>query len=124
MGSPERRRPRAFMANEQRLDGRRQPLRPQRPDPDEDRPPDIENILVVDASIRKTPTWAVVLAVLGIFFFLLGLLFLLVKETVPRSRVTIYLKSNPGTPVSVWSLYAVDRTQTDWYPVFAAIERG
>jgi len=30
---------------------------------------------------RRTPTWAVVLALIGIFVFLLGLLFLLVKET-------------------------------------------
>jgi hypothetical protein len=30
--------------------------------------------------VRKTPTWAIVLAVLGALFFLLGLLFLLVKE--------------------------------------------
>ena len=29
---------------------------------------------------RRTPTWAIVLAVLGALFFLLGLLFLLVKE--------------------------------------------
>ena len=29
----------------------------------------------------STPTWAIVLAVIGAFFFLLGLLFLLVRET-------------------------------------------
>jgi hypothetical protein len=31
---------------------------------------------------RKIPTWAIVLAIIGFFFFFLGLLFLLVKETV------------------------------------------
>ena len=40
-------------------------------------------------AIKKTPTWAIVLAVLGLFVFLLGLLFLLVKETtyVPTNTV-------------------------------------
>jgi hypothetical protein len=32
-------------------------------------------------AVKKTPTWAIVLAVIGVFVFLLGLLFLLVKET-------------------------------------------
>lgn len=37
---------------------------------------------LTDMSIRtrKTPTWAIILAVIGFFFFLLGLLFLFVKE--------------------------------------------
>ena len=43
---------------------------------------------------RKTPTWAVVVGILGIFFFLIGLLFFFVKETVPGSRITIYAKGN------------------------------
>jgi hypothetical protein len=37
---------------------------------------------------RFIPTWAIVLAVIGFFFFLLGLLFLLVKET----RVTGFMQ--------------------------------
>src|SRR4051794_34324626 len=31
--------------------------------------------------VKRTPSWAIVLAVIGVFIFLLGLLFLLVKET-------------------------------------------
>lgn len=40
-------------------------------------------IFVTDMSTqtRVTPGWAIVLAILGFFFFFLGLLFLLVKET-------------------------------------------
>ena len=40
-------------------------------------------------AIKKTPTWAIVLAIIGFFVFLLGLLFLLVKETtyVPTNTV-------------------------------------
>lgn len=40
-------------------------------------------IFVTDATRteRYTPTWAIVLAILGALFFLLGLLFLLVRET-------------------------------------------
>jgi hypothetical protein len=41
---------------------------------------------------RRTPTWATVLAIIGAVFFLVGLLFLLVKEekTVPRGvEVTV-----------------------------------
>lgn len=30
---------------------------------------------------RRTPTWAVIVAIIGVFVFLLGLLFLLVKES-------------------------------------------
>ena len=37
---------------------------------------------------RYTPTWAIVLAVIGFFFLLLGLLFLLVRET----RVTGFVQ--------------------------------
>jgi len=37
----------------------------------------------------KTPGWAIVLAVLGALFFLLGLLFLLVKETVTVGSVQV-----------------------------------
>lgn len=49
---------------------------------------------------RRTPTWAVVLAVLGALFFLVGLLFLLVKET---ETITISLAELPegGTRVSI-----------------------
>jgi len=32
-------------------------------------------------SVSKTPTWAIVVAILGVFFFFLSLLFLLVRET-------------------------------------------
>ncbi|MDH6181130.1 hypothetical protein M2152_001312 [Microbacteriaceae bacterium SG_E_30_P1] len=37
----------------------------------------------------RTPTWAIVLAILGAFFFLLGLFFLLVKETVTSGFVQV-----------------------------------
>ena len=30
---------------------------------------------------RKTPTWAIIVGVIGLFFFLIGLLFFLIKET-------------------------------------------
>jgi hypothetical protein len=32
-------------------------------------------------SVSKTPTWAIVVAIVGVFFFFLSLLFLLVRET-------------------------------------------
>ena len=43
---------------------------------------EIRDVRVDDTSytVRKTPTWAIVLAVVLAFIFLLGLLFLLVKE--------------------------------------------
>jgi hypothetical protein len=58
---------------------------------------EIENILFVDESDRKTPGWAIALAVV---FFPIGLLFLLCKKENPQSRITIYVKGNlcPSRP--------------------------
>jgi hypothetical protein len=36
---------------------------------------------VTQRAVRKTPTWAMVLGILGLFVFLLGILFFFVKET-------------------------------------------
>ncbi|MEP6482090.1 MAG: hypothetical protein ABJA94_08805 [Rhodoglobus sp.] len=41
----------------------------------------------------KIPTWAIVLAVIGAFFFLLGLLFLLVKETVTTGVIQVAVQN-------------------------------
>lgn len=51
-------------------------------------------------SRKYTPTWAIVLAVLGALLFLVGLVFLLVKNT---ETLTISLAQNPtgGTRVSI-----------------------
>ncbi len=51
----------------------------------------------LDGSVttQATPTWAVVVAVIGFFFFLLGLLFLLVKEERTSGYVTIMV-TGPG----------------------------
>jgi hypothetical protein len=73
-------------------------------------------ILVADFSRteRKTPTWAIVLAVLGIFFFLLGLLFLLVKEDVTTGSVQITVHNDGlahATNVPVNSYQAVVEIQ-------------
>jgi hypothetical protein len=45
---------------------------------------------------RTTPTWAIVLAIIGAFFFLLGLLFLLAKE----DRVSGYIQVSVIYPPS------------------------
>lgn len=54
---------------------------------------EITSVTVVDASVwrKRTPTWAIVVGVLGLFVFLIGALFFLVKESyqVPGSMVTI-----------------------------------
>ncbi|GIG23263.1 hypothetical protein Cch01nite_39870 [Cellulomonas chitinilytica] len=42
--------------------------------------------------VQKTPTWAIVLAVVGFFFFL-GLLFLLVKETRMEGYIEVTVRS-------------------------------
>lgn len=42
---------------------------------------------------RHTPTWAIVLAIIGFFFFLLGLLFLLVKEDRVEGYVEVSVRS-------------------------------
>jgi hypothetical protein len=77
----------------------------------------IDNILITDASYRKTPGWAVALGVLGIFFFfLIGIVFFFVKETVPRAMVTIYVRGT-STPVTTLREAAVGQVQTEWYPV-------
>ncbi len=86
---------------------------------------DITDIRVADDSYetRVTPTWAVVLAVIGAFVFLLGLLFLLVKETrrEVRSTVTVYT----ATAAYPFSLHGATPQQAydRWYPLFAATGR-
>jgi hypothetical protein len=86
---------------------------------------DITDLRVTDSSyeVRKCPTWAIVLAIIGAFFFLLGLLFLLVKETqrVPRATVTVYTATRafPFQLAGTSPQQAYDR----WYPLFAATGR-
>lgn len=41
----------------------------------------------------KTPTWAIVLAILGFFFLFLGLLFLLVREQVATGYVQVTVRN-------------------------------
>lgn len=48
---------------------------------------------------KYRPTWATVLAVLGVLFFLIGLLFLLVKET--QTIILSFSPSGKGTRVMV-----------------------
>lgn len=52
-------------------------------------------IIVTDMSRTETkiPTWAIVLAVIGAFFFLLGLLFLLAKETVTTGSIQVAVQN-------------------------------
>lgn len=70
--------------------------------------------IVTDQSIttRSTPTWAVVLAILGILFFLLGLLFLFVKEDKTTGYVQVQVLKPDGTflhstQIPVFSPYQV-----------------
>ncbi len=50
-----------------------------------------------DVPERYTPGWAIALGVLGIFFFLIGILFFFVKETryVPRITTTLTAAGRP-----------------------------
>ena len=45
----------------------------------------------VPVTVRKTPTWAIVLGVIGLFIFLIGIVFFSIKtdETVYREAITI-----------------------------------
>jgi hypothetical protein len=43
----------------------------------------------------KIPTWAIVLAIIGFFFALLGLLFLLVREQVATGYVQVTVRNGP-----------------------------
>jgi hypothetical protein len=43
----------------------------------------------------KTPTWAIVLAIIGFFFFFLGLLFLLVRDQVATGYVQVTVRNGP-----------------------------
>ena len=45
---------------------------------------------------RRRPTWAIVLAIIGTLFFLLGLLFLLVKTSVPVQSAVVTVRANDG----------------------------
>jgi hypothetical protein len=45
---------------------------------------------------RRRPTWAIVLAIIGAFVFLLGLLFLLVKDNVPIQSAMVTVHTTDG----------------------------
>lgn len=53
-------------------------------------------IFVTDFSRTETkiPTWAIVLAIIGAFFFLLGLLFLLARETVTTGSLQVSVQKD------------------------------
>lgn len=62
---------------------------------------------------RRTPTWAVVFAVIGFLVFLLGLLFLLVREDVTSGFVEVRVFAANGSfvhcaTIPVWSPHQVD----------------
>jgi hypothetical protein len=80
---------------------------------------EIDNILISDESSSKTPGWAIALAVI---LFPIGLLFLLCKKEIRQSRITVYVKGNPATPITIWSPFPVGQAQAEWYPVVAAIK--
>ena len=46
--------------------------------------------------LRKTPTWAIVLGVIGLFFFLIGIVFFFVKENVPYTVPSITVTTTSG----------------------------
>jgi hypothetical protein len=83
---------------------------------------EIRDVRVDDTSytVRRTPTWAIVLAVVLAFILLLGLLFLLVKEDrrMQRATVTVF------TATAVYPFVMHGRTTADayriWYPLLAA----
>ena len=82
---------------------------------------DIRDVRIADTSYttKKTPTWAIALAIVGALFFLLGLLFLLVKETVINRQCTITLY----TETAAYPFILDGRTTTDaynaWYPLMS-----
>lgn len=49
---------------------------------------------------RKTPTWAIVVGVIGLFFFLIGLVFFFVKETRQVEARILTVTRNDGTSFS------------------------
>jgi hypothetical protein len=83
---------------------------------------EIRDVRVDDTSytVRRTPTWAVVLAIVLAFLLLLGLFFLLVKEDrrMQRATVTVF------TATAAYPFVMHGRTTADayriWYPVLAA----
>ncbi len=46
--------------------------------------------------IRRRPTWAIVLGVIGLFFFLIGIVFFFIKENVPVTVPTITVTTGSG----------------------------
>ena len=60
-------------------------------------------------SVSKTPTWAIVVAIVGVFFFFLSLLFLLVRETEISGYLTVTVRNG-------------DREATTTIPVSSALQ--
>lgn len=66
--------------------------------------------------VQRTPTWAIVLAVLGAFFFLLGLFFLLVKETQYEGYVEVTVRAG-----GVYHMVQLPRAAPAGYQAFQQV---
>lgn len=51
--------------------------------------------------VRKTPAWAVILGVLGLFFFLIGVVFFFVKETIPVMVPVLTVRLRDGRRLTI-----------------------
>ncbi len=51
-------------------------------------------------TVRKTPTWAIILGVIGLFIFLIGLAFFFVKENQQVETRTLTVTLNDGRSFS------------------------
>ena len=71
------------------------------------------NVTFIDQTRQtsKTPTWAIVLTVITVWFFLLGLLFLMAKEVSTSGYVSVTVQHRDG------------RSYTEHVPVSSAYQR-
>lgn len=71
------------------------------------------NVTFIDQTRQtsKTPTWAIVLTIITVWFFLLGLLFLMAKEVTTSGYVSVTIQHRDG------------RSYTEHVPVSSAYRR-
>jgi hypothetical protein len=50
----------------------------------------------VPLTVRKTPTWAIIMGIIGLFVFLIGLVFFFVKQNVTEMKQGVTISTSDG----------------------------
>lgn len=72
---------------------------------------------------RRMPVWAAVLGIIGLFFFLIGIVFFFVKETVNTPGTLVSLMTKDGRTLILSTTQPYGAGQAQWWPLAMALHQ-